>query len=481
MNLIKLSATFLLVLSPLLQAQANCNNASLNGTLFYSIGGSIKNGTATVSYDEQGLVVADGAGNFTSGTSTTSTAGLIATTMLTVPGSTYTVHADCSGTATVINSAQTYTVDFQIVDGGALTLASVTSSISNEIAEARFYRSASATGSQCGNGSLSGAYGSLISGGTYPGGVRTPYELEAQFVFDGNGNVTSLAGQVTTNSSNGSQALNGGGTYSISANCSGTVQINLTNTTQLNYAIARVDGGNVLFLETDASTTISGSAQPQLLQEILPQFVFGAGTWYSALYFSNPTSGAVSFPVAFTSDTGTPLTVPGVGVSKQVTLAPNASTIIEAQNTGTFAEGYATFALPAGVTGYGVFRQTVAGRADQEALVGFKSATETATSLLWDETSNLVTTVAIVNSSTVATTVTITVWNSAGTLIGTTQEAVPANNKVALQLDQLPNLGGMVGLRGSALFTVPNGNVAVLGLRFAGGGAFTSIPTTQVQ
>jgi hypothetical protein len=479
MNLIKLSALLLLlVLSLSLPAQANCTNANLNGTLFYTLAGSIKSNNVAVSYAEQGQVTADGAGNFSTGQTTTSTAGVIA--QLAVSG-TYTVNGNCSGTATLSTSAQSFTVDLQIVDGGSLILSSVTSSVNNLLGQVRFYRAANATGSQCGNGSVSGAYGALSSGGTFSGGARTPYETETQFVVDGNGGITSWATQVIVASENGPTGLSGTGTYSISSNCSGTAQINLTNGNQLNYVVARIAGGTILFLETDTATTISGSANPQLLEDILPQFVFGAGTWYSAIYFSNPTAGTVSFPVVFTSTDGTPLMVPGVGSSKQITIAPNGTAIIQGQNTGSFGQGYASFALPAGVTGYGVFRQTVTGRANQEALVGFKSATGTATSLIFDETSNLVASVAMVNSSNVAATVAISVWDNEGNLIGTAQQLVPAGNQVTSQLDQLAGLSGMVGKQGSALFTVPSGNISVLGLRFAGGGAFTSIPTTQVQ
>ena len=171
MKLLKFTALLPLVLSPSLFAQSKCTNASLNGVLFYSISGSIKNGTSTVSYAEQGEVVADGNGNFTSGQTTTSTAGVIAT--LPVTG-TYNVKADCSGTANLTTSAQTVTIAIQVVNGGGLTLSSVTTNVNAELGELRLYRAANVTGSQCGNGSITGAYGLLISGGTYSGGVRNP-------------------------------------------------------------------------------------------------------------------------------------------------------------------------------------------------------------------------------------------------------------------------------------------------------------------
>jgi hypothetical protein len=279
---------------------------------------------------------------------------------------------------------------------------------------------------------------------------------------------------VTTGTSNGSP-LNGLGSYSISSDCSGVAQISSPFGTQ-NYLVARVEGGTILFLENDANTTIAGSANPQTLQDILPQFVFGGG-WYSALYFTNTTSTAMSFPVTFTTDGGAPMVIPGIGSSMQISLAPLSTSIIEAQNVGVLNQGYASFALPVGATGYGIFRQSVIGRSDQEAVVGFKSGTATSNSLTWDDT-NFTTSVAIVNPSTVATTVNITVWDSNGNLIGTSSQSLPAGNKVESALRGFPGLASIAGLRGSALFTVPAGYVSVLGLRF-GGSAFTSVPTTQ--
>jgi hypothetical protein len=476
MKALTLSPLLVAALCPLLSAQPKCSNASLNGTLFFAIGGSIKQANATVSYAEQGWVIADGAGNFTNGSTTTSTAGTINT--LAVTG-TYSVNGNCSGTGTLTTTNQSVTFALQIVNGGALTLTSVTSDLNNELGQMRLYRAANATGSICGNGSATGAYGLLLSGGTYSGGVRTPYETEAQITFDGNGNVTAYSGEVTSSSQTGQTNFAGTGTYTIAANCSGTVQLTLNNTVQLNYNIARTNG-SILFLETDSSTTVSGSAQAQQLTSVLPQFVFGAGTWYSALYFANATSTTISFPVSFFSDTSTTLTVPGVGTTKNITLGPNSTAIIEAPNTGTFGSGWAQFALPAGVSGHGVFRQTVAGRADQEALVGFKGTDATANSLIYDDTNNYITTVAILNPSQVPTTVTITCYDNAGNVLGTSMQALPAGSKIASQLDQFANLGGIIGKRGYATFTVPNGSVAVLGLRF-GGVAFTSIPVAVVQ
>jgi hypothetical protein len=128
------------------------------------------------------------------------------------------------------------------------------------------------------------------------------------------------------------------------------------------------------------------------------------------------------------------------------------------------------------VYGYGVFRQSVAGRPDQEAVVPFSDASAISSTLTWDE-SNFVTAVAIVNPSSTAETVAVTLWDENGNAIGTSSIALAPATKTEAALRTLPGLSGMVGNRGSARFTASAGSVAVLGLRFDGS-AFTSIPTS---
>ena len=222
------------------------------------------------------------------------------------------------------------------------------------------------------------------------------------------------------------------------------------------------------------------------LLSILPQFVFGGfcgngwcSGWYSALYFTNTTNGAVSFPVNFTADNGTPLTVPALGgASTTVDIPALGTAIIEAPITlGSLSQGYATFTLPPGVWGYGVFRQSVPGRADQEAVVPFATANATSGTLVWDDTA-FVTSVAVANAGPVAATIAVTLWDNNGNVVATSTVNLPAGQKTEAALRSLPGLAGMVGLRGRAQFAATSGNVAVLGLRF-NSSAFTSIPAQQ--
>jgi hypothetical protein len=124
-----------------------------------------------------------------------------------------------------------------------------------------------------------------------------------------------------------------------------------------------------------------------------------------------------------------------------------------------------------------VFRQSVEGRADQEVVVPLSDADATTATLIWDDT-NLTTSVAMVNLSASPNIVTVTVRDFQGRNLGTSRVSIVANGRVAVALRDLPGLGGIVGNRGSADFTVTSGNVAVLGLRFRGA-AFASIPVVK--
>ncbi len=233
------------------------------------------------------------------------------------------------------------------------------------------------------------------------------------------------------------------------------------------YTLSQCEANNIL-------VQLRLAASPPAFGVVLPQFVSGGG-WYSALYFTNTGSSAVSFPISFIADNGTPLSVPVVGSSSTVVnIAPLGTAAIQTANIGPVSQGYASVSLPAGVFGYGVFHLSNPGVPDQEAVVPLSSALSTVSTLTWDDTS-FVTAVAIVNPSSFATTVSIVLRDSVGATIGTSSVFLPASNKTEAVLRNLPGLGAMVGNRGSAVFTVTTGNVAVLGLRFIGS-AFTSIP-----
>jgi hypothetical protein len=222
---------------------------------------------------------------------------------------------------------------------------------------------------------------------------------------------------------------------------------------------------------------VSAETNTAVVQKVLSQVAFGGG-WYTALYFTNAGGNPVSFPVNFISDAGTPLTLFSIGGSSTtVSLSGRGTAVIEALNSGDLSQGYALVQLPGGVSGYGVFRQSVAGRPDQEAVVPLVGAFTTTSTMIYDDTSST-TTFALANLSSSPISVTITARNNSGQTIGSTVVPVIPNGKYANTLKSLPGLGGVTGSRGSVDFQTNTGNIAVLGLRF-GGVAFTSVPTSD--
>jgi len=251
--------------------------------------------------------------------------------------------------------------------------------------------------------------------------------------------------------------------------------------------LGRLDGARGTILNVTGSGTATGATSSTFMvqgngtlvtgQKILPQFVFGGG-WYTALYFANPTSAAVSFPLSVTGDNGSPLTVPGIGgTSTTVNIPAGGSVRLEAPNSGELSQGYATTTPPAGVTGFAVFRQSVPGSPDQEAVVPLASIGSGTYTLTFDDT-NFTTAAAIVNTASSPATVTVTAKSTAGATLGTGTVTLAAKSKQAVALSTIPGLSGVTGNTGTVTFTVPSGSIAVLGLRF-NGTAFTSIPASD--
>ncbi len=232
--------------------------------------------------------------------------------------------------------------------------------------------------------------------------------------------------------------------------------------------------------EASNVVAFSVTAQPVNASLAMPQLVFGGG-WYTALYFSNTTGATVSVPVTFIGDNGAPLSVPLAGIgpatSRTLSLSPGSTAILEAPNTGGLVQGWAETSLPPGVTGYAVFRQSIAGRADQEAVVPLVSESSQTADLVYDDV-NFTTSVSILNPSNQQVIVTMLLYASDGSQIGSGQLVLAARSKQAKALRELPGMAAAAGKRGWVTFSVTQGAVAVIGLRF-GGEAFTSIPDTH--
>ena len=127
-----------------------------------------------------------------------------------------------------------------------------------------------------------------------------------------------------------------------------------------------------------------------------------------------------------------------------------------------------------------MFRQSVPGVPDQEAVAPLSPTNIGNVPLVYDET-KYITGVAIVNPSGVTQVGTITVTDNTGNVLGTSPLTLPPFNKTEGALRSFPGLSSIAGKQGTARFTTSTGGVIVLGLRF-NGVAFTSIPTeSQAQ
>lgn len=234
-------------------------------------------------------------------------------------------------------------------------------------------------------------------------------------------------------------------------------------------------GTNGIVTEAFFDNIALSASSDLLVTKILPQLVYG-GVWYSALYFTNTTTNPVAFTVSFFGNDGSQLNVAALGGSSVTTnLAARGTAIIEMPVADSPVLGYVSAALPVGVTGYGVFRQSIPGVNAQEAVVPFSGSTATTSTLLFDDT-KYVTAFAVVNLGAAATTITATARDNQGNTLGAAFLPLAANAKTSMVLNALiPSIKGAIG---SVDFTVSSGNLAVLGLRFDNL-AFTSIPTSD--
>ncbi len=284
-----------------------CSTAMVSGTYFYLLGGTVVSGSRAVSYAELGKLVADGNGNV-SGQSFASTGGTQTNNSLV---GTYEIQSNCAGSiGLTVNSQFTETLTFQVVNNGQGVVLAISSSSAVVVGTA-YRQTASASPIQCGNGSLSGAYGYVLTG-IAPVSGGSLYSDAGQFVTNGNGNgsvasVANVGGSVSQ--------VNATGTYTVASDCSGTAQVTSQNGT-LDYRFALVRDGQVaLFYGSDPGWTISGIFTPQFTapsQSVVNGGSFQAGAAPGSL-FSIFGTGLASNPASAQT-----LPLPGTLGSTQV-------------------------------------------------------------------------------------------------------------------------------------------------------------------
>jgi hypothetical protein len=212
----------------------------------------------------------------------------------------------------------------------------------------------------------------------------------------------------------------------------------------------------------------------QGIKRVLPAVAFG-GEWSTAIYFTNSSTSALSFPLSFFGDDGKPLDVPSLnGSSTTVALRPGESKVVPVTSSGPETVGYAVAILPVGVSGYEVVRQTPAnGGAPHETIGQFNVAGAGFQSFSYDDSGSLVTLVALVNPNPVAVTVAVTAFDASGAKIGEASFVLDPSTRRLVPVRQIPGLEKIEGGRGNVQFvlTAPTngtGSISALGIRLDG-------------
>ena len=217
--------------------------------------------------------------------------------------------------------------------------------------------------------------------------------------------------------------------------------------------------------------------------EIVPQVVSGGG-WQTTFTFVSAEDAAVSFPITFRTADGQPWRVPMQGQTATdravVMLPPRGTVTLATSDAGPLTQGWAQLDLPCcpDVGGYAVFKQSVPGRPDFEAVVPFGRTFNARSLMMFDNTAGYATGIAIVSTSSfIDATVTVAIRDEAGNRIALDQFRLNRLNKQVFVLaERWPEAAGR---KGSIEFSSSPGQISVLGLRFNSGGAFTSVHSLE--
>jgi len=231
------------------------------------------------------------------------------------------------------------------------------------------------------------------------------------------------------------------------------------------------DPGDKVYTTT---LTVNPAGASDATTYALSQLAFGEG-WYTAVYLTNANTSAATATLNYFGTDGKPLNITNLGTSTTLNLAPKATAIVEAADLGPLTQGWIEVKLPDGVTGYGVFRQTVRGR-PQEAVVPLANTVSTLGTFIFDDT-NYLTAAAFTNVGSGDANVTVTARDTEGVTLGTNSFTMSTKTRTAVVLQLLGGLETMKGKRGTIEFS-SSAAITILGLRF-NGEAFTSIPAVQ--
>jgi hypothetical protein len=223
---------------------ATCTNASLKG-VWGSLDAGSNGGQPEVTLNQ---ISFDGSGNL-SGSFTNSTDGTISAGTLT---GFYSVSKDCTGFFTLnLPGGKIAHSNFALDDSkkGAQTIRTDNGLVKPGSAFAQ-------GAAVCGTIGKKATFAGNLAGTMAAFG---PIAGAGQVIFDGKGNIS---GTVTFDLGGGFDTVPIAGTYTENANCTGTAEFTPQGFTTANFNIVVVNAGKeILIIETDASSTVSGTLQ----------------------------------------------------------------------------------------------------------------------------------------------------------------------------------------------------------------------------
>jgi hypothetical protein len=215
---------------------------------------------------------------------------------------------------------------------------------------------------------------------------------------------------------------------------------------------------------------------------VVPQIADGGG-WQTTLVLTNTSSSPASVSIAFFQDTVSgntqswDLPLLETGSTGNISL-PAAGTVFlhSAASASSTTSGWAQIQTNSSVSAYAIFTLRVSGRSDQDG-TSPAGASSNRVLIPYDNTGGHVTSVAVVNPTSTAETVTVGIQPTSGTSLQPTSIMLPAQGHMAFTMPQ--QFSTTAGQSGLLELNSANGSVAGVALRSNATGGLTTAPVYQ--
>jgi hypothetical protein len=236
--------------------------------------------------------------------------------------------------------------------------------------------------------------------------------------------------------------------------------------------------------QTASSAAVTPAASSGASGLIIPHVVDGGG-WQTTFGITNTTATTATAMLQFYQQTDTagdtqawtPPLAGGVSTTN-MQLAPGATIFLHTQGTASaLTQGFGELIAGAGVQGYAIFTWHVgSGYQDGTALA---AAPGENILVPFDNSSGIVTGIAVVNTSGAAETISANLLLASGQVVPGSLPSIPSLGHTSFTLPSL--FPQSAGQRGTLELSSSTGTFSVVGLRFHASGAFTSLPVYTVS